>query len=274
MLNFRGVFIGPNRHKEVVSAETSTPRARAFIDALLAAPWFDVKEYSLTAREVRAIVTDEPIAEITRPRLQPPVDVLEDLWQLSHLTSSYVGRACSAAILLAYGMLENSAISIVLAALFMPFLSEVLALSFGLWVGDRGLAKQGLVAISVSIVTCVGAGAMVAWLHGGPLIFPDFKRPLVSFCISLIIGIAAGLAVADDAGRRYLISVAAAVQYSVFPVWIGISLIRGFPDSHTVVERIGSFAVNIVTIASAAVITYVCTGIRRRDLERFRTKAQ
>jgi hypothetical protein len=45
-----------------------------------------------------------------------------------HLSNS----AAAGAILLATGILENNPISIVIAALFLPFLSQVLALSFGL----------------------------------------------------------------------------------------------------------------------------------------------
>jgi len=185
---------------EVVSAETSTPRAKALIDALVAAPWFDLQECHVTSRELRAILSSESISEITRPRVEPWVDVLEDLWQLNHLSASYIGRALSAAILLAYGMMENSAVSIVAAALFLPFLPQILAVSFGLWVGDRGLASHGLRAISVSALTCVGAGSLVALLHGGALTFSGFQSPLAGFGISLVIGIAAGLAIADDAG--------------------------------------------------------------------------
>src|SRR5207248_7777306 len=161
-------------------------------------------------------------------------------------------RACSAAILLAYGMFENSAISIVVAALFLPFLSEVLAVSFGLWVGDRDLAGKGLTALGLSTVICVASGAAVALLYGGPLAFSDFKPPLVSFGISCLIGLAAGLATADDAGRRYLIGVAAAVQYAVFPVWFGVCLIQGFPEASLTRQRIGTFALNVVTIATMA----------------------
>ena len=68
---------GPNHEMEVVSAETSTPCAKSFIDGLLSAPWFDPKGYSLTARELRAILTPETLANLTRPMVEPAVDVLE-----------------------------------------------------------------------------------------------------------------------------------------------------------------------------------------------------
>ena len=217
------VFVhGPDQKREIVSAETSTPLAKAFIDSLLAAPWFDPEQFSLSARELRAILSSQNLREITQPMVEPALDVLEDLWQLSHLTPSYIGRACSAAILLAYGMLENSAIAIVVAALFLPFLSQVLAISFGAYAGDLGLARQGALTLGVSTAACVASGIVISLLHGGAVQFADFRGPLASLGISSVIGVAAGLASADDAGRRYLIGVAAAVQYAIFPVWLGV----------------------------------------------------
>src|SRR5205085_2911714 len=103
------------------------------------------------------------------------------------------------------GMVENSAIAIVVAALFLPFLSQVLALSFGAYAGDRGLARQGALALVISTAACVASGVLISLLHGGSVQFSDFRAPLASLGISSVIGIAAGLASADDAGRRYLI---------------------------------------------------------------------
>src|SRR3954469_20374034 len=217
----RGYVHGPNRPAEQVSVEVSTPLGKAFVDAVMAHEQFDPEQCSITSRELRAIVSRSPVREVTRPMVEPAIDVFEDLWQLSHVTASYVGRAFAAAVILAYGMMEDNPIAIVVAALFLPFLSIVLALSFGLWSEDWTLAAQGLKAILVSIVCSVGAGSLVAALHGPTMQFHSFQQPLLSFGISSVVGLAAGLAIADDAGRRYLIGVAAAVQYAVFPVWFG-----------------------------------------------------
>lgn len=259
---------GENESREVVSAETSTPRAKAFVDALLSSAQFDASNCSITARELRAILGKESVREVTRPMAEPALDVLQDLWQLSHITSSYLGRAFAAAILLAYGMFENSAISIVVAALFLPYLSQVLAVSFGMLAGDRALARHGALALAVSTAASIAAGSLVALLYDGGLSFTDFKRPLISFALSCVIGTAAGLASADDAGRRYLIGVAAAVQYSIFPVWFGICLVRGFPDTDVVVERIGTFAINLVTIGLIAGVVYAYAGMRKETADK------
>ena len=133
------VFVhGPDAERKQVSVETSTPKARAFVAALLDSPALTRTDYTLTSRELRAIVDeDEPVSTLTLPMNEPFTDVVQDLWQLGHVTISYVARATAGAILLATGIIENNPVAIVVAALFLPFLAQVLAVSFGLWNRDR-----------------------------------------------------------------------------------------------------------------------------------------
>src|SRR3954467_1630017 len=179
------VFVhGPNERKHVISVEISTPQAKAFLDAVFGADWFDTKQYSITTRELRAIFSAERIFDVTRPMIEPALDVLEDLWQLNHITPSYVGRAGGAAVLLAYGMFHNSAIAIVVAALFLPFLSQVLAIGFGLRAGDRGLVKQGAAALTLSTVVSILGGIAVGLFFDRGIAYTEFQTPLVAFGIS------------------------------------------------------------------------------------------
>jgi hypothetical protein len=246
---------GPEEGRKMVSVETSTPKARAFVDALLGSASLKGVDYSVTSRELRAIVSGEDIHELTRPMSEPFPDVIQDLWQLSHLTVSYIARAAAGAVLLATGILDDNPVAIVVAALFLPFLSEVLAISFGFWSRDRRLIFRGLRAVVVSTALAFAAGAAVAAIQGGPIHFTGFKSPLASFAISAVIGITAGLSNADDTGRRYLIGVAAAVQLAIFPVWLGAAANLGFPEG-IVWMRLESFLINLVTISVAAVAAY------------------
>ena len=247
---------GPDVRRQVVSVETSTPRARTFVAALLESEALTGADYSLTSREVRAIVDGSDLADLTRPMSEPFPDVIQDLWQLSHLTESYLARAAAGAVLLATGILDNNAVAIVVAALFLPFLAEVLAMGFGLWSRDGRLIARGLRAIAVSMGLAYAAGALVAAVQGGPIQFTDFRGPLSSFTISAVIGIAAGLSNADDTGRRYLIGVAAAVQLAIFPVWFGAATVLGLPGTTVILLRLGSFAINLATISLMSVLAY------------------
>jgi len=247
---------GPDQRRQVISVETSTPKARAFVEALLGSADIRRADCSITSRELRAIVNGEDLSVLTKPMSEPFPDVIQDLWQLSHLTVSYLARAAAGAILLATGIIDDNPVSIVVAALFLPFLSEVLAVSFGLWSRDRRLIFRGLRAIAVSTALAFAVGALVAAVQGGPILFTAFKSPLASFAISGAIGITAGLSSADDTGRRYLIGVAAAVQLAIFPVWLGAAMIIGLPAQDVLWSRLDSFLINLGTISLAAVTAY------------------
>jgi hypothetical protein len=183
----------PNVRRQVVSVEASTPKARLFVEAVLGSPVLTGTDYSLTSRELRAIVDGTDLAELTMPMSEPFPDVIQDLWQLSHITASYIGRAAAGGFLLATGIIDNNAVAIVVAALFLPFLAEVLAVGFGIWSRDRRLIRRGLTAIAISTLLAFDGGLIVAALMGGPIRFEGFKSPLPSFAISALIGITAGL---------------------------------------------------------------------------------
>jgi hypothetical protein len=260
---------GPNCTKQIVSAETSTPLAKKFADSVLTSDWFDSSESSLSSRELRAVVTDGDPYEITRPMLEPPINVFEDLWQLNHITISYWARAAGGATLMTYGMLQNDPVMIVVAALFLPFMSQVLGLSFGAWAGDLSLAWQSFKALLTSCAMSITGGVLIGLLHQQPMQYHGFLAPLPSFAICTVIGFTAGVITADDAGRRYLIGVAAAVQYGVYPVWLGYSLVNGFPGPSQTFLRLGTFALNVLTITGFALIGYISLDIKRKDVRGF-----
>ena len=201
------------------------------------------------------------LADLTNPMSEPFPDVIQDLWQLSHVTASYVGRAAAGGLLLATGIVDNNGIAIVVAALFLPFLAEVLAVSFGLWCHNRHLIPHRVCALVTSALLAFLGGLIVAAFMGGPIRFRDFKSPLPSFAISALIGITAGLPNADDTGRRYLIG--AAVQRAIFPYWLGAAVIVGSPPRHILDQRLLSFAINLVTISASAVVSYSALHFRR-----------
>jgi uncharacterized membrane protein len=260
-----------NQEKEVVSTETSTPLAKAFIDALFAADCLDRNTSSISTRQLRAVRAKASSFEITKPMVMPALDVFEDLWQLSHVTIGYVLRAIAAAALMAIALIENSSIGIVVAALFAPFLSPTLAISFGVSQRDWKLARQGGVALLASIGLFVATAYAIGLALRGSVKFEGFHTPALNFFISLMIGLAAGVTTADDTGRRYMVGVAAAVQYAVFPAWIGLSLALGFPDQVVTLERLGSFSINVATIAITSALVYSLIGRRHKNKRPDRT---
>lgn len=67
--------------REVVDVETSTPKAKAFIDSVLQAPFFDPEDFSIVVRQPRSIVGGRKLTEVTKPLAEPTIDIFEELWQ-------------------------------------------------------------------------------------------------------------------------------------------------------------------------------------------------
>jgi hypothetical protein len=79
------------------SGDCHTGLSLARTSVVLAHEQFNPEQCSITSRELRAIVSRSPVREVTRPMVETAMDVFEDLWQLSHITPSYVAGGFSAA---------------------------------------------------------------------------------------------------------------------------------------------------------------------------------
>jgi hypothetical protein len=252
--------------KEVVEVAGATPTARAFVDALTAAPFFNRQDYAVVVRDARSIVGREPVSEVTVPWTAPTTDICAELWQFSHITLSFAGRVFIAALILAHGMLQGHLLTMLVGLLFIPFLPLMLAMSFGWCTRDGRLARQGALALLCGLSTAALGGLVVARLGGPPVRFDQFGEPLPSFLLSLVIGIAAGLATADDTGRREMIGLAATSQITILAVWLGITLGLGLPEADRAVlgQRVAMLLLNVGTVVVAAAVAYGRLGMRGR----------
>lgn len=266
----QAMVYGPNQHqelKDVIDVDTSTPAAKTFIETLMAAPFFDPESYTISVRAPRAIVAQESPAKLTWPIVLPTIDILQDLWQFTHVTMSLVVRVLIAAMFLAYGMIKANFLLMMAGLLFLPFLPILLAIGFGLRTREWRLAKQGVIAFIVSTVLIVTGGVIVALLTKLPMQFQQFSPLPVSFLISLGVGIAAAVANADDVGRREFVGLAASAQVALIPAWFGIALVHGFAattPASSPTQRGLSFGINIATIIVMAIVTYVLLGMRSK----------
>ena len=256
------VFVlGPNEPRQVVSVETSTPTAKKFIEQVLAAPFFNDRDCTITARTVRAILSAEDSAEVTKPVMQPAAEVNQELWQSSHVTASYLARNLVATALAAYGMLHGEFILLVTGLLFSSYLPGLLGVAFGLTTRQPRLVGRMAGLLTVGTALAVMAGALTA-LAGPQSSLATLSMPSANLLLSLLVGVAAGLATGDDVGERQLIGLAAATQYAKFPVWLGIGLVLGFAEDGTaVLTGLGIFAANAALMVAAAAITYRCAGM-------------
>jgi hypothetical protein len=240
--------------RETVEVKISTPRAKAFVDGVIAAPFFDREHYTIEIREPRSILKGTRTREITRPVPAPVTDNDQELWQFTHVTYSFVLRVFISALLLSYGMIEDNPLIMIGGLLFLPFTPLVLACGFGALTAQWQLVRHAVIALVVAVLLIFGGGVVVALAADPPIVFDKFPPMIAGLAFSFAIGIAASLATADDVGRRELIGLAAASQVALIPAWVGISLVFGFDENP--VEKLQAFGVNLAALVCGALAVY------------------
>lgn len=266
---------GRAEKKDTVDIQTSTPKGRKFVDALLQSDLYNSENFSIAIRQPRSIISGESLRELTKPMAEPGIDIFEELWQFSHITYGFIGRFFLGACLLAYGLIEQKTLLIIAGLLFLPLLPPLLAVGFGSWTKNFRLAGQGALAFLTAAVLLFLGGVAVALMTEPPVKYDEFSPLIVSFLISLVVGITAGLANIDDVGRRELIGLAATAQIAIIPVWFGICAIFGFPATSgekDIAARALAFLINTLTIIIASLAVYVLSGVANRSLARMRNK--
>jgi hypothetical protein len=254
--------------RDVVDIETSTPKAKAFLDGLLEAPFFDPQTFSIVVRQPRSLVGSRKLVEVTKPLAEPAIDIFEELWQFSHITYGFAGRILIGAGLLAYGLVESKLLFLIAGLLFIPLLPLMLAVGFGVLTRQFRLAVQGALALIAAMVLLWLGGVIVALVTYPPMRYTESNSLLTGLVISLAVGTAAALATADDAGRREMIGLAATAQVAIIPVWFGVSVVFGFPqlESTPPGKRALSLLVNVIALVLASMATYAFTGMKAKVL--------
>lgn len=249
---------------DVVDIETSTPKANSFVDKLLSEPYFDRSQFSFNAREPRSIVSSVDSSSLTIPLHVPHTDILEELWQFSHITYGLVGRVFVASCLLAYGLIQQQILLMIAGLFFLPMLPILMSVSLGGLNRDWRLCLHGIGALAACTVTLFVGGIAVGALSSPPIRYDEFPSIPISILITAGVGIAAGLAAIDDVGRRELIGLAAASQVGIIPVWLGVTFIFGavhdMATAH-VPYRIATFGVNTLMLLLGSAAVYWLTGL-------------
>lgn len=249
---------------DVIDVDTSTPKAKAFIERVTQSAFFAAEQFSIVVRQPRSVVSGNDLATLTRPMSEPEIDLFEELWQFSHVTYGFVGRILIGGLLLGYGIIEFKLLFLIAGLLFIPLLPLMLAMGFGIWTRQFRLAAQGLLALLVALILLAAGGVIVALLTQPPVQYAESNSVAAGFLISLAVGVAAALATIDDVGRREMIGLAATSQVAIIPVWFGVCLVFGFPavESMPPGKRGLSLVLNIVAIALASLITYAAVRMK------------
>jgi len=251
---------GRREQKVNVVFETSTPKAKTFVDRLLLSDLYDRKLIAFVVRERRSINTMDPIHDVTDPWVVPSTDLLQDLYQFAHITWGLIGRVLLAACLLAYGLLHQSLLMMIAGMMFIPLLPVISAVGFGAWVGHWRLSVRALGILGMTLALLFLGGLAVGAMTSPPIQYSDFPPLIAGALISAAVGVAAALANTDDVGRRELIGLAATSQIAIVPAWMGLCTALGLPASATggeVPKHLLSLVINIACVVVASLITYV-----------------
>lgn len=257
--------------QDVMEFETTTSKTKEFIEHLMNSSLYDPSKFNFSTLNPESIFATEPPEKQTNPIIRPTTDVYQDLWQYSIITLSLIGRTLIASLLAAYGMQRDYMPMIIAGLLFLPFHHHLLGMCLGAGVGEWRLFRQALMAFVVSTAFVILGGVGVGLVTEPGVAFTEFKEiPVaISFGISVIIGIAAGLASVDDAGKRELIGLAATATLSVFPIWFGLKFVYGFDPSDNPVKLFLVFLMGVVTFLLSAWIIFKLMGMRGRGIARF-----
>jgi hypothetical protein len=252
-----------------INIKTSTPLADRFVRRLLEQSFFDRRAVSLSSHELKSLIDEESMEEITRPTPIPAVDLFQDLWQNSHITIAFLSKVTGSALLLAYAMLTNDLILMVGSLLFTPFTPLLLSVSFGICAKDKHLIRQGAIAFAVGTAITIACAYLLAAVTMHPLEYQRFGTPLTNVLVSVAAGFIAGFTDADDVGRRQIIAMAATFPYVKFPIWIGVCLAGGFPDRWTTEQRFFVFPLNVLIIVLTSALAYKVLGIEGKRFSHF-----
>ncbi len=228
---------GSESSKDCIEIDVSTPMAKTFLDRLTSQPFFSRAEYSIAVRQPRALISHEPLGQLTRPLVEPTIDIFEELWQFSNVTYGFVGRILIGGLLLAYGLVEFKLLFMIAGLLFIPLLPLMLSVGFGLWTRHWRLVGQGIISLVIALLLLVVAGLAVGLMTNPPVRYSEFNSLLTGLLVSGVVGIAGALATADDVGRREMIGLAATAQIAIVPAWLGLCLILGFPQEASPLSR-------------------------------------
>ena len=256
--------------EEVTSIETSTPKAKKLVEALMEAPFYDPKSFNFSVQHPESLWGNELPAKETKPLIQPSSDVYEDLWQYTNVTGGLLIRIFLSSLLLSYGMVEGYMPLIIAGLLFLPYHHNMLAVGFAGCIREWRLLGQGFLSFLLSTLMIMAAGAAVALYLEPGIKFTEFSTPpITSFLIAATIGLAAGIAAVDDAGRHELIGLAATAHVSVYPAWFGLKFIFGFSHGDHPWEKLWVFGMDVATIMVMSGVAFAFMKMKGKGVHRF-----
>jgi len=166
-------------------------------------------------------------------------------------------------------MVEDQLPLIIAGLLFLPYHHHMIGLALGGVIREWRFFRQAALALLVSTLLIFLAGICVALTTAPPVMFEIKGSALSGAVLAALIGVAAGLASVDDAGRRELIGLAATAHISIYPAWIGLQIIFGEATTNEIIDHLFTFLINIAVLLFTAMFTYALSGMKGDGIRHF-----
>lgn len=249
---------GTVTRRTVLDLVLPAPATRGLLAALADLP---PGAWTLTSTHPRAIVSHRDDTGETPPYPLPAREIALDLWAFSHVTPGLVIRVTLAAILVAQGMLDGNLPVMIAGLLFLPYHHALIAIAFAAVNRQPRLLLHGATVFALTTLLIAATGTLTALAASGPPVWEPPGGLPGAIAIGAVVGAAAAVASADDAGRHELIGLAATAHLSVLPVWAGITAVTGPAPAHA--ARAADFAAAVAALLLAAAAAFALTGARR-----------
>jgi uncharacterized hydrophobic protein (TIGR00271 family) len=200
-------------------------------------------------------------------------EVMSRIQSCSGLTQGYVAMLLLSSVICSFGILANSAVTVIGAATIAPLTDPILGVALWMVRGETSRFRRSLLTELTGVIICLAAGTLLSLLFGPYQI--DYQQSEIvaniqPTLLDLAIGFSAGLAAAYAAVTPRIGHTVAGVAIAISlvpPLCVsGICLAGGLAGQGTFQEAAGGFLLffaNFVAIELAAGIMFTMAGLSR-----------
>lgn len=178
----------------------------------------------------------------------------------AELTLAFLVFVIASAVIASLGLIADNIVAVVASMIVAPFLSPVLAASFGIVLNDWTLLKKGLQTEIIGIVLAILIGVVVAAILGSDWLTHEISIRTSVSLIDLVIAIVSGIAV----------GIAASEQQDVPVIGIAVAAALMPPAANTGILlymqawnlALGSFFLLFVNVLSIHLVSLIIFWIR------------
>jgi len=181
------------------------------------------------------------------------------LWRTAEPSLDYLMLLVLSATISTFGLLANSAATIIGAMIVAPLMGPISGIAFSVVMANRRLLKRSLLSLVIGILMVIGVAMLISRLTGLTTLTPEIEGRTAPTLLDLGVAIAAGAAGAYAKSRRGIadalagVAIAVALVPPLSVVGIGISL----SSERVAMGAMLLFATNLVGIIFSGSVVFL-----------------